>query len=86
LLMSSVTPMIFLSLLYIGIHSKHLGLQFSWVLGVFHQGLFLWCNLGSDLLMLGRPGRMTLRRTLIRLWIQSYSIVYLCNRKNWTCQ
>jgi hypothetical protein len=27
--------------------------------------------------MLGRPGRMTLRRTLIRLWIQSYRIVYL---------
>jgi hypothetical protein len=38
-----------------------------WVLVVFHQGLFLWCNLGSDLLMLGRPGRMTLRRTPIRL-------------------
>jgi hypothetical protein len=38
-----------------------------WVLAVCHQGLFLWCNLGSDLLMLGRPGRMTLRRTPIRL-------------------
>jgi hypothetical protein len=34
---------------------------------VFHQGLFQLCNQGSDLLTLSRPGRMTLRRTPIRL-------------------
>jgi Leu/Phe-tRNA-protein transferase len=34
---------------------------------VYHQGLFLWYDLDSDLLMLGRPGRMTLRKTPIRL-------------------
>jgi hypothetical protein len=30
-----------------------------WVLVVFHQGLFQLYNQGSDLLTLGRPGRMT---------------------------
>jgi hypothetical protein len=48
-----------------------------WVSVVFHQGLFLWYSLGSDLLMLDRPGRITLRRTPIRLWILSYRLVYL---------
>ena len=30
---------------------------------VYHQGLFLRCSLGSDLLMMGRPGRMTEKDT-----------------------
>jgi hypothetical protein len=38
-----------------------------WVSVVYHQGLFLRYNLGNELLMLGRPGRMTLRKTPIRL-------------------
>jgi Leu/Phe-tRNA-protein transferase len=37
------------------------------VLVVFHQGLFQLCNQGSDLLTLGRPGRMILKMTPIRL-------------------
>ena len=40
-----------------------------WVLVVFHQGLFQLCNQGSDLLTLGRPGRMILKMTPIRLYI-----------------
>jgi hypothetical protein len=57
-----------------------------WVLVVCHHGLFLWYNLGSNLLMLGRPGRMTLRRTPIRLWILSYRLVYLwCTDSSYSC-
>jgi hypothetical protein len=44
---------------------------------VYHKGLFLWYTLGSDLVMLGRPGRMTPRRTPIRLQILSYRLIYL---------
>jgi hypothetical protein len=48
-----------------------------WVLVVCHHGLFLWYNLGSDLLMLGRPGRMTLRRTPVAYHLHTYIHTYI---------
>ena len=50
-----------------------------WVLVVFHQGLFQLCNQGSDLLTLGRPGRMTEKDTdpsLNRVLYESLSLLY----------
>jgi hypothetical protein len=39
---------------------------FVWVSVVYRQGLFLWYNLGSDLLMLGRPRTAWNKCTAVR--------------------